>query len=194
MPGSVTHIATYARVSSDEQRDRHTVRNQRAALSRRLSSEPGVVVFKHYEDDGVSGTIPLGDRPGGGALVRDARAGRFSQIWVVRADRLGRDAFELLRIWRVFESIGISLRATDENIEDPFYFDIHAVIAANERRKFLERSAEGINRAAQRRPLYRRHRPARLYRCRRPRRQTPGSRRLPHVGRPLRRRRCQAHL
>ena len=33
-------IATYARVSSDEQRDRHTVLNQRSALSRRLSSEP----------------------------------------------------------------------------------------------------------------------------------------------------------
>ena len=74
----------------------------------------------------------------------------------------GRDAFELLRIWRVFESIGVALRATDENIDDPFYFDIHAVIAANERRKFLERSAEGMNRAAQRRPLYRRHRPSRL--------------------------------
>ena len=104
--------------------------------------------FKHYEDDGVSGTIPLQERPGGCALVRDARAGRFSQVWVVRADRLGRDAFELLRIWRVFESIGVALRATDENIDDPFYFDIHAVIAANERRKFLERSAEGMNRAA----------------------------------------------
>ena len=141
-------IATYARVSSDEQRDRHTVRNQRAALSRRLGSEPDVVVFKHYEDDGVSGTIPLQERPGGCALVRDARAGRFSQIWVVRSDRLGRDAFELLRIWRVFECIGVALRATDENIDDPFYFDIHAVIAANERRKFLERSAEGMNRAA----------------------------------------------
>ena len=147
MPGSRS-IATYARVSSDEQRDRHTVRNQRAALSRRLGSEPGVVVFKHYEDDGVSGTIPLEDRPAGRALARDARVGRFSQVWVVRSDRLGRDAFELLRIWRVFESIGISLRATDENIDDPFYFDIHAVIAANERRKFLERSAEGMNRAA----------------------------------------------
>ena len=148
MPDPIRHIATYARVSSDEQRDRHTVRNQRAALSRRLGSEPGVLVFKHYEDDGVSGTVPLQERPGGCALVRDARAGRFSQIWVVRADRLGRDAFELLRIWRVFESIGVALRATDENIDDPFYFDIHAVIAANERRKFLERSAEGMNRAA----------------------------------------------
>ena len=148
MPGSVTHIATYARVSSDEQRDRHTVLNQRSALSRRLGSEPDVVVFKHYEDDGVSGTIPFEDRPAGRALARDARVGRFSQVWVVRSDRLGRDAFELLRIWRVFESIGVSLRATDENIDDPFYFDIHAVIAANERRKFLERSAEGMNRAA----------------------------------------------
>ena len=148
MPGPIVRIATYARVSSDEQRDRHTVLNQRSALSRRLGSEPGVLVFKHYEDDGVSGTIPLEDRPAGRALARDARARRFSQLWVVRADRLGRDAFELLRIWRVFESIGISLRATDENIDDPFYFDIHAVIAANERRRFLERSAEGMNRAA----------------------------------------------
>ena len=148
MPGPIVRIATYARVSSDEQRDRHTVLNQRSALSRRLGSEPSVLVFKHYEDDGVSGTIPLEERPAGRALARDARARRFSQIWVVRADRLGRDAFELLHIWRVFESIGVSLRATDENIDDPFYFDIHAVIAANERRKFLERSAEGMNRAA----------------------------------------------
>ena len=143
MPDPIVRIATYARVSSDEQRDRHTVRNQRAALSRRLGSEPGVLVFRHYEDDGVSGTVPLEDRPAGRALARDARAGRFSQIWVVRADRLGRDAFELLRIWRVFESIGVALRATDENIDDPFYFDIHAVIAANERRKFLRTLRRG---------------------------------------------------
>ena len=148
MPDSTIRIATYARVSSDEQRDRHTVLNQRAALDRRLSSEPGVVVFKHYEDDGVSGTIPLQERPDGCALVRDARAGHFSQIWFVRADRLGRDSFELLRIRKLFEALGISFRATDENIEDPFYFEIHAAIAANERRKFLERSAEGMNRAA----------------------------------------------
>ena len=134
------------------------------------------------------------ERPGGCALVRDARAGRFSQIWVVRADRLGRDAFELLRIWRVFESIGVALRATDENIDDPFYFDIHAVIAANERRKFLERSAEGMNRAAKEGrytggivPLG--------YSCfRRSWRPPPRPRRLAHVGRPIRRRRCQAHL
>ncbi len=112
-------------------------------MDRRLCAEPGLHVFKHYEDDGVSGTVPLEDRPSGAALVRDAHARLVSQIWVVRADRLGR-----LSVWRTLEALGIKLHATDENIDDPFYFDIHAVIAANERRKFLERSAEGMNRAA----------------------------------------------
>ena len=164
-PTPYVSIATYARVSSDEQRDRHTVRNQRSALSRRLSSEPGLLLSSSITRTMASRALSLSKTGRLAApLVRDARARRFSQIWVVRADRLGRDAFELLRIWRVFESIGVALRATDENIDDPFYFDIHAVIAANERRKFLERSAEGMNRAAQRRPLYRRHRPARLLR------------------------------
>ena len=91
---------------------------------------------------------PSKSGPAGRALVRDARDRRFSQVWVVRADRLGRDDFELLRIWRIFEALGISLRATDENIEDPFTYGIQAVVAAQERRKFLERSAEGMNRAA----------------------------------------------
>ena len=94
----------------------------------------------------------------------------------------------------MFESIGVALRATDENIDDPFYFDIHAVIAANERRKFLERSAEGMNRAAKRRPLYRRYRPARLYGLRRSWFPPSRPRRLSHVGRPIRGRRRQAHL
>ena len=148
MPNPIRHIATYARVSSDEQRDRQTVRNQRTALDRRLGSEPCLLVFKHYEDDGVSGTIPLENRPGGSALVRDARAGLYSQIWVVRADRLGRDELGLFHVRRLFDSLGISIHATDENIDDAFTFGIQAVVAAHERRKFLERSAEGMNRAA----------------------------------------------
>ena len=141
-------IATYARVSTDEQRERQTILNQREALSRRLSGEPKVRIFKNYVDDGVSGTVPLEDRPAGADLVRAANAGRFSELWVVRTDRLGRDALELLRIWNLFESLGIRLHATHDNIEDPLSYDIQAVMAAHERRRFLERSAEGMNRAA----------------------------------------------
>ena len=66
----------------------------------------------------------------------------------VRADRLGRDELGLFHVRRLFDSLGISLHATDENIDDAFTFGIQAVVAAHERRKFLERSAEGMNRAA----------------------------------------------
>ena len=181
MTNSTIPIAHYARVSSDEQRDRHTVRNQRAALSRGLASEPSFVVFKHYEDDGVSGTIPLEDRPGGSALVRDARAGRFSQIWVGRADRLGRDEFGLFHVRRLFDSLSISLHATEENIEDPFTYGIQAVVAAQERRKFWSVQPRDEPRR-QRRSLYWRHRPSRLYRRRAKGRPPPRPRRLHHVG------------
>ena len=148
MPGSVTHIATYARVSSDEQRDRHTVRNQRAALI--AVCLPSRVLSSSSITRMTASRVPSRSKTGRVAARLSVMLAPVvsPKIWVVRSDRLGRDAFELLRIWRVFESIGISLRATDENIDDPFYFDIHAVIAANERRKFLERSAEGMNRAA----------------------------------------------
>ena len=40
MPRPFRSIATYVRVSTDEQRDRHTVLNQRAALSRRSCDSP----------------------------------------------------------------------------------------------------------------------------------------------------------
>ena len=149
LPDPIRHIATYARVSSDEQRDRHTILNQRAALV-----PPPVFRAGCFGLQALRGRWRLGNHPfrkSDRVVVRSSvmRAPAASpRVWVVRADRLGRDAFELLRIWRVFESIGVALRATDENIDDPFYFDIHAVIAANERRKFLERSAEGMNRAA----------------------------------------------
>ena len=148
MVDTIRRIATYARVSTDEQRERQTILNQREALLRRLHPEPGIHIFRDYVDNGVSGTIPLEARPDGSALLRDAQDRRFSEVWVVRADRLGRDELELFRIWRRFEALSISLHATDENIEDPFTYGIQAVMAANERRKIAERSAEGMNRAA----------------------------------------------
>ena len=57
--------------------------------------------------------------------------------------------FELFRIRKLFEALGISFRATDENIEGPVLPSAFMPPSPlNERRKFLERSAEGMNRAA----------------------------------------------
>jgi hypothetical protein len=47
-------------------------------------------VIGEYIDDGISGTIPLADRPEGQRLLIDAEAGRFGAVLVYRIDRLGR--------------------------------------------------------------------------------------------------------
>src|ERR1019366_3234623 len=54
----------YLRVSSDEQRERQTIETQRAEVQKFCDKE-SVKLDKTYEDDGVSGTIPLARREPG---------------------------------------------------------------------------------------------------------------------------------
>lgn len=68
-------VAIYCRVSTDEQRDRQTIENQVELAARHCESK-GMTVFDFYRDDGVTGTIPLAERPEGKRLVEDARLGR----------------------------------------------------------------------------------------------------------------------
>jgi len=43
-----------------------------------------------YADDGVSGTIPLHERPEGRRLLEEAKEGKFVAALVYRLDHLGR--------------------------------------------------------------------------------------------------------
>ena len=58
-------VAIYLRVSSDDQAERGTIQTQADEVRRRLDREPGIVVAGEYADDGVSGTVPLAERPSG---------------------------------------------------------------------------------------------------------------------------------
>ncbi len=141
-------VATYERVSSEDQRERETIRTQTDELARRLEREPDMVLIERYADDGVSGTIPLAERPAGGRLMRDAAAGRFDELWVYKLDRLGRDAVDLLVVRRRLIELGIRLLSVVEAEPDLLSYDVQAVIADHARREFLRRSADGLNRAA----------------------------------------------
>jgi site-specific DNA recombinase len=81
-------VALYMRVSSEEQRDRETIEIQREFLEQycRLYR---LEIAKMYADDGVSGTVPLHERPDGRQLLEDAREGRFTAVLVSKLDRLG---------------------------------------------------------------------------------------------------------
>ena len=87
-------VATYERVSSEDQRERETIRTQTDELARRLALDPGIVLAGRFTDDGVSGTVPLAERPGGGKLMRAAADGLIDEVQVLRFDRLGRDEID----------------------------------------------------------------------------------------------------
>jgi len=141
-------VATYERVSSDDQRERATILTQYDELQRRLTDEPDIEVAGRYVDDGVSGTTELKDRPDGRRLLADARDGNFDEVWVYRLDRLGRDEIDPLVVKRDLANWGVKLFSLRENIDSPLAYGLQVLLAAEERRTFLERSADGMARAA----------------------------------------------
>jgi site-specific DNA recombinase len=144
----VRRVATYERVSSEDQRERETIKTQTDEIARRLASQPGVELVGRYVDDGVSGTIPIAERPDGRRLLEDALAGRFEELWVYKVDRLGRDAVDLLVVRRRLDALGIALVSVVEGQPDLLGYDVQAVVADHYRREFARRSADGMNRAA----------------------------------------------
>jgi len=148
MSDEVRWVAVYERVSSDDQRERETIKTQTGLFDRHLAMHPNARVYRWYPDDGVSGTIPMIQRPAGKRLLEDAMKGRFTEIWVTRPDRLGRNEIDLLQLYALLEGLGVKLVGIVEPIGDRFIYGIHAVVSAASRRRFLAQSAEGMARAA----------------------------------------------
>ena len=80
-------LALLKRTSSEEQKQRQTIDRQREALRDLLVRYPDCEVTGDYEDEGVSGTIPLEERPAGKRLLADAKAKRFDTVVVLSLDR-----------------------------------------------------------------------------------------------------------
>ena len=141
--------AIYERVSSEDQRERETIKTQQAELAQTLTEANGFGRLARYDDDGVSGKIPMALRPSGARLLADAARGLFEEVWVWRLDRLGRDDVDPLVVRRDLERLGVKVFSATEDISDPFIYHIYVAMAAQERRNFLARSSAGMNRAAQ---------------------------------------------
>jgi len=135
-------------VSSEDQRERETIRTQTDELARWLAGEPDVELVERFVDDGVSGTIPLAERPAGSRLMHGAATRQFEEVHVYKFDRLGRDAVDLLVVRRRFMDLGIRVRSIVEGEPDLLGYDVQAVVADHARRDFLRRSADGLGRAA----------------------------------------------
>src|SRR5215217_944343 len=151
IPQDQERVALKLRVSSEEQRDRETIEIQREFLEQYCRLY-GLEVVDTYADDGVSGTIPLHERPEGRRLLEDAKAGKFDTVLVYRLDRLGRSLLVIVDAHDRLASLGVGLRSSTEPIDTStpsgrLIFQMLASFAEYERETIGERTRAGLHRA-----------------------------------------------
>ena len=148
---SVGRVALYLRVSSEEQRDRETIEIQREFL-KEYCRLYGLEVMQTYADDGVSGTIPLHERPEGRRLLADTEPGKFETLLVYRLDRLARSLLVTVDAHDRLQEAGVALRSATESIDTStpsgrLIFQMLASFAEYEREAIRERTRAGVRRA-----------------------------------------------
>src|ERR687894_1783395 len=149
--GSPERVALCLRVSSEEQRERETIEIQDEFLSQYCRLY-GLDVAGIYKDDGVSGTIPLEERPEGRRLLEDAKASKFDTVLVYKLDRLGRSLLVIVDAHDRLQAAGVSLRSATEPIDTStpsgrLIFQMLASFAEYERQSIIERTRAGLRRA-----------------------------------------------
>lgn len=80
------HVATYARYSSDNQREASIIDQQR--MCRKLAEREGMSISREYVDKAMSGSLE--DRPDFRRLVKDIESGEISVLLVDDLSRLSR--------------------------------------------------------------------------------------------------------
>lgn len=137
----------YIRVSGLEQVDNTSLDEQRRKIDG-ASLILGQPVDEVFADGGVSGTIPLAERPEGRRLAEKLTKG--DTVIAAKLDRLFRDAADALGMAKAWKERGVQLILVDmgpdpvtENGTAKFLFTILAAVAEMERERIAERTADG---------------------------------------------------
>lgn len=153
MPKIMRYV-NYGRVSSIKQKDEETIEMQQDAL-RAFAAGNRLTVVDEYYDEAQSGTLPFADRPEGRRLLADAKANKFDAVLFYRTDRLGRSAFEGLRICQQLSDLGIAIRSISENYDTStptgkLVFTMLLALAENELSTIKKRMNDGKQRKLRR--------------------------------------------
>jgi site-specific DNA recombinase len=144
--------AIYARVSSDRQKEDHTIASQTAALIQYAETE-GFAVPKEwiFQDEGYSGASLI--RPGLEAVRDLAAEGHIEAVLIHSPDRLSRKYAYQVLLAEEFSKNGVELRFVKSpsvtTPEDQLLVQFQGMIAEYERAQILERSRRGKRHRAQ---------------------------------------------
>jgi site-specific DNA recombinase len=151
---ALTHprVFLYMRVSTEDQADRGTIEAQRDFL-RQYTALYQLPIAGEYADDGISGTLPLGERPEGQRLLQDAEAGAGDCVLVYRLTRLGRSLKALTDAHDRLAQLGVTLRSGTEPFDTStpigtFLFQLLGSLAELDRAQMLEQLNRGRDRVA----------------------------------------------
>ncbi|MCL5058919.1 MAG: recombinase family protein [Actinobacteria bacterium] len=144
-------MAVYCRVSTEDQADARTIENQ-VDFAHRFCQLHGLDIHDFYLDDGVSGSIPVEQRPSGSRLLRDAEKGFFRVVYVYRLDRLARATLDILKTHQRLSASEVALKSMTENFDTStpsgkFFMTTLGGIAEIERETIAERMRVGRERA-----------------------------------------------
>jgi site-specific DNA recombinase len=145
-------VATYSRISTDEERQPNSLEAQRVRLDSFVASQPEWRIGRHYEDQ-FTGTVI--DRPALTRLLRDAKLDRFDVLLVYRVDRLARSIRGLAQIIDELDQAGVIFRSATEPFDTGtpagrMMVQMLGVFAEFERALIVERITAGLERKAAR--------------------------------------------
>jgi len=146
MEDKILRVATYARVSSQEQALEGTSMEFQDAQLTAYCQLQGWSIVNAYTDPGFTGKD--GNRPGLERLLSDAKIGLFDRVVVYKLDRLARNLGLLLGIEQKLSGCGITLISVKESIDTStptgkMMFQMFGMVAEWERETIIERTKSG---------------------------------------------------
>ncbi len=129
----MTHNVAYYRVSTKDQ----SIEAQRSAMGGPFDQE--------FHDEGVSGGVMAGKRPGFATLLKALRSGDTVHVYAV--DRLGRDALDVQSTVRSLIDKGVTVNVHGIGFigrgAGEIVLAVLAQVAEMEKRRIAERTADG---------------------------------------------------
>jgi site-specific DNA recombinase len=143
-------IATYLRISTDEERQPFSLEAQADRLGAYVSAQPGWRLVLAY-DDRMSGKQL--NRPGLARALADARAGRYDLLLVFKVDRLARSVSGLAQVLEALDAAGVAFRSASEPFDTStpagrMMVQMLGVFAEFERELIVERTKMGLAKKA----------------------------------------------
>jgi site-specific DNA recombinase len=145
-------VATYTRISTDEERQPYSLEAQAQRLGNYIASQDGWQRVRAFTDQGSGATL---ERPQLQRALADARAGTFDLLLVYRVDRLARSVRGLAQILEELDGAGVAFRSATEPFDTTtpagrMMVQMLGVFAEFERATIIDRVINGMERKAAR--------------------------------------------